>query len=168
MQQKSVIERIGQVVFQQANMNSGNSGSSSLGDFAIVKITSNDTITNKVWEGGQITGTYSSVPVGTTLYKYGSKTGYAWGNVTGTALRVTYSGDLFHTYIVDGLYSVALQNSNGTTAIDSGDSGGPVWRTDTGENLLHGIVTAKINDTNTMYTTPIYYAQNQGFQPKLN
>lgn len=113
-------------------------------------------------------GTYSSVPIGTILYKYGTTTGYSWGSVTGTSLRVTYSFNLFHTYTVDGLYSVALQNSSGTTAIERGDSGGPVWRSDTGQNLLHGIVTAKISDTNTMYTTPIYYAQSQGFQPKLN
>lgn len=168
IQNKTQSGRIGQVVFQQANTNSSNYGVSSLGDFAIVKITSSDTITNRVWEGGQITGTYSSVPVGTTVYKYGSRTGYAWGNVTGTSIRLTYGDGLLAVYTVDGLYSVSLQNSSGTTAIDGGDSGGPVWRTDTGENLLHGIVTAKINGTNTMYTTPIYYAQNQGFQPKLN
>lgn len=168
IQNKTQSGRIGQVVFQQANTNSSNYGVSSLGDFAIVKITSSDTITNRVWEGGQITGTYSSVPVGTTVYKYGSRTGYAWGNVTGTSIRLTYGDGLLASYTVDGLYSVSLQNSSGTTAIDGGDSGGPVWRADTGENLLHGIVTAKTNGTNIMYTTPIYYAQNQGFQPKLN
>lgn len=51
---------------------------------------------------------------------------------------------------------------------DSSNYGGPVWRSDTGENLIHGIVTAGNVNTNLMYTTPIYYAQNQGFQPKVD
>lgn len=165
---KTQSHRIGQVVFQQANTDSNNYGVSSLGDFAIVDITSSDTITNDVWQGGQITGTYSSVPVGTTVYKFGSRTGYAWGNVTSTSLRISYTDGLFTTYTVSGLYSIPLQNSSGTNAINGGDSGGPVWRSDTGENLIHGIVTAGNFDTNLMYTTPIYYAQYQGFQPKLD
>ncbi|QUI22741.1 trypsin-like serine protease [Vallitalea pronyensis] len=168
IEHKTQSHRIGQVVFQQANTDSSNYGVSSLGDFAIVDITSSDTITNDVWQGGQITGTYSSVPVGTTVYKFGSRTGYAWGNVTGTSLRISYTAGLFTTYTVSGLYSIPLQNSSGTNAINGGDSGGPVWRSDTGENLIHGIVTAGIYDTNLMYTTPIYYAQHQGFQPKLD
>lgn len=166
IQNKTQNGRIGQVVFQQANTSSTNYGVSSLGDFAIVKITSSDTITNRVWEGGQITGTYSSVPVGTTLYKYGYRTGYSWGSVTGTSMRITYGDGLLASYTVDGLYSVVLQNSSGTIPVNQGDSGGPVWRSDTGENLLHGIVTAGLGST--MYTTPIYYVQHQGFQPKLN
>ena len=168
---KTRSHRIGQVVFQQANTDPSNYGISSLGDFAIVDVTSSDTITNNVWEGGEITGTYSSVPVGTTVYKFGSRTGYAWGNVTNTGLRITYrnnNGFNPKKYTVGGLYSISLQNSSGTNAINHGDSGGPVWRSDTGENLLHGIVTGGKFDINLMYTTPIYYAQYQGFQPKLN
>ncbi len=47
-------------------------------------------------------------------------------------------------------------------------SGGPVWRVDGSSKLLHGIVTAGPSDGSgrTMYTTPIYYAQNMGFSPR--
>ena len=165
---KNLSNRIGQVVYQQANTNSSNYGVDSLGDFAIVNVTSSDTISNYVQPGVQITGTYSSVPVGTTIYKYVTTTGYSWGNVTATNIRLSYSDGFATTYVVSGLYSMDMKNNSGTTAIDSGDSGGPVWRKDGSSNLLHGIVTAKKNNTNTMYSTPIYYAQNQGFSPKTN
>ena len=158
---------IGQVVFQQANTVPNNTGVSSLGDFAIVEITSSDTLTNDVWMGGDITGTYSSVPVGTILYKFGASAGYSWGSVTHCGVRIAYSNG-FLNYVVGGLYRVTVQNSSGTPAIASGDSGGPVWRSDTGENLLHGIVTANTPDKTAMYTTPIYYPVYQGFQPKLD
>ena len=56
----------------------------------------------------------------------------------------------------------------GTDAIGGGDSGGPVWRSDTGANLIHGIVTAGTPTNNIIYTTPIYYPISEGFQPKLD
>lgn len=164
---KNYSNRIGQVVYQQANTNTSNTGVNSLGDFAIVKVTSSDTISNYVQPGIRITGTYSSVPVGTTIYKYGTTTGYSWGTVTATNLRVSYSYN-YTSYVVRGLYSMNMTNDSGTSAVDGGDSGGPVWRKDGSSYQLQGIVTAKINGTNTMYSTPIAYAQNQGFTPKTN
>jgi len=165
---KNIYNRIGQVVYQQANTGTLNYGVNSLGDFAIVNISSSDTISNYVQPGVQITGTYSSVPVGTTIYKYGTTTGYSWGNVTGINIRATYSGSPGTLYVVGGLYSMSMQNDSGTAAISPGDSGGPVWRKSGSSNLIHGIVTAKIEGTNIMFSTPIYYAQNKGFTPKTN
>ena len=152
--------------YQRANTDPTEYGLSSLGDCAIVNITSNDTITNDIVNGVQITGTYSSVPIGTTVYKYGSTTGYAWGNVLFVGLRLNYGpGDMYH---VGGLTCIPMQNAAGTAAIGGGDSGGPVWRSDTGSNLIHGIITAGKDTNNTVYTTPIYYSIYQGFQPKLD
>ena len=168
IQYKTLNHRIGQVVFQRANTDQYNYGLSSLGDFAIVSITSSDTMTNDVWVGGDIIGTYSSVPVGTIVYKFGYAAGYAWGSVTSTGMRRTYVGSNYTYYTVDGLYQIPVQNSSNTQAIDLGDSGGPVWRTYSGGNYLHGIVTCCSTDYSTMYTTPIYYPMYQGFQPKVN
>ena len=164
--------RIGHVVYAQANTDPQNNGTTRLGDFAIVEITSTDTPTNLVNIGGPITGTYSSLPVGTSVYKFGSRTGYAWGTVTAAGVNSTYdSVDYIYpqtTYIVNGLYRIQLQNATNTNAINVGDSGGPVWRTDNGQNFIHGIVTSGNFSANVMCSTPIYYAQNRGFSPKLS
>lgn len=164
--------RTGQVSYQRANRSSGETGVNSLGDFAIVTLNGNDTPTNRVYGGVSITGTYSSVPVGTTIYKYGATTGYSWGSVTQVSLTVTYTDGLFNTYIVSGLYQSTMQNSSGTDAIAGGDSGGPVYMKDGTANKLHGIVTARKEPTSgpasIMYSTPIYYAEHAGFTVKIS
>ncbi|MBW4081964.1 S1 family peptidase [Paenibacillus sp. S150] len=164
--------RTGQVSYQRANRSSGATGVDSLGDFAMVTLSGSDTPTNKVYGSVSITGTYSSVPVGTTIYKYGATTGYSWGTVTQASISVTYSDGLFTTYYVNGLYQSVMQNSSGTDAIAGGDSGGPVYMKDGTANKLHGIVTARSNPTSgpatIMYSTPIYYAENAGFTVKVN
>lgn len=164
--------RTGQVSYQRANMSSNETGVNSLGDFAIVTLNGNDTPTNRVYGGVSITGTYSSVPVGTTIYKYGATTGYSWGSVTQVSMTVTYSGGVLNTYIVSGLYQSVMQNSSGTDAIAPGDSGGSVYMKDGTANKLHGIVTARKEPTRgpatIMYSTPIYYAEHAGFNVKTN
>lgn len=162
--------RIGQVAYQQANTDSSNYGVTALGDFAIVPLDS-DIATNWVHPGVQITGTYSSVPVGTTVYKYGTTTGYSWGTVEQASIRVTYSDGLLTTYHVSGLYQMNMTNDSGTDAIGQGDSGGPVWRKDGSADKLHGIVTAgnmSHSPKRIMYTTPIYYVEYNGFTTKTN
>ncbi|WP_339253531.1 trypsin-like serine protease [Paenibacillus sp. FSL P2-0136] len=164
--------RTGQVSYQRANRTNGATGVDSLGDFAMVKLTGSDTATNKVYGSVSITGTYSSVPVGTTIYKYGATTGYSWGTVTQASINVIYSDGLFNTYYVNGLYQSLMQNSSGTDAVAGGDSGGPVYMKDGSANKLHGIVTARSNPTSgpakIMYSTPIYYAEHAGFTVKVN
>mgnify|MGYP000058241485 CR=1 FL=1 len=76
--------QLGVVKYQRANENPAQTGVSSFGDFAIVEVNgSTYTPTNKVMgetgAGLNVTGVYSSVPVGTTVYKYGSATKYSWG-----------------------------------------------------------------------------------------
>lgn len=169
--------QIGEIVYQQANTNPDYSGFLSLGDYAIVKKTSSsDTITNDVMGGVEITGLFSSVPVGTTVFKYGYAGGYAWGNVTNVGIREAYTNNFGTVYYTDGCYEIPVRNSSGTQAIQQGDSGGPVWRSYSGENYMHGIVTAQgssivVNNVifTRMYTTPIYYpVYYKNFQPKLD
>lgn len=170
---KDEIHRIGRVAYQQANTDQDDFGSTASGDFAIVPLDS-DTTTNYVLPGVQITDTNHSVPVGTTVYKYGAITGYSWGTVEEIDIRLTYSNGDFHsgnliTYHVSGLYRMNMTNANGTNAIDNGDSGGPVW-TKVGSNyILHGIVTAAKGSESpkrTMFTTPINYVRYRGFAAK--
>lgn len=157
-------DEVGPVVYQQCNQDSGNYGVDSLGDFAIVQAT-NDTMTNYVHPGLRITGTYSSVPVGTTVYKYGTTTGYTYGSVTVAGIRRQYvdPNNPLYVYYVSGLYEIYMSSTNG---VAGGDSGGPVWRVDGSSNLIHGIVSAGSGDGRYMYSTPIYYAQHQGFNPR--
>lgn len=163
----------GQVVYQRANTSSSATGVGTLGDFAVVKLTGSDTATNKVYGGVSITGTYSSVPVGTTIYKYGATSGYSSGTVNQISLTVTYSDGLFTTYTVSGLYQSSMSNSSGTDAIAGGDSGGPVYMKDGTAYKLHGIVTARQEPmsgypASIMYSTPIYYAVDAGFTVKTS
>ena len=86
--------RIGQVSYQRANTAILDTSVNRLGDFSIVLLNSNATTSNIVRKGTStvpITGTYSSVPVGTTIYKYGSTTGYSWGTVTQKSIELTYT-----------------------------------------------------------------------------
>lgn len=164
--------RTGQVVYQRANLSPFENGVDSLGDFAIVELDGTDTPTNRVYGGVSITGTYSSVPVGTTIYKYGATTGYSWGTVTQISLTVTYTNGFNNIYIVSGLTQSVLQNSSNTDAIAPGDSGGPVYMKDGNAYKLHGIVTARVEPENgpatIMYSTPIYYAEHEGFIVKTS
>ena len=169
--------RIGQVVFQRANTAILDTSANSLGDFSFVSLNSNATTTNIVRKGTStvpITGTYSSVPVGTTIYKYGTTTKYSWGTVSQKSVKLTYQLPQYSSiyYYVDGLYKSTMTNSNGTNAIDAGDSGGPVYIQSGSSYLLHGIVTAYTKPASgvnkIMYSTPIYYAQNAGFTVKTN
>lgn len=165
--------RTGQVSYQRANQVTGDMTVDSLGDFAIVTLTESDTPTNRVYGSVSITGTYSSVPVGTTIYKYGFKSGYSYGTVQQIGITVTYSDGLFTTYEVRGLYQSSMQNTAGTDAIEPGDSGGSVYIKDGTAYKLHGIVTARKNPTggnpaSIMYSTPIYYAIDAGFTVKTN
>ena len=77
------------------------------------------------------------------------------------------------SYYVRGLYESSMYNSSGTDAILPGDSGGPVYIKSGSDYLLHGIVTAAdylqaSHPVSTMYSTPIPYAIDAGFQVKTN
>ena len=161
--------RIGQVSYQRANTSSNAQGVETLGDFAIVTLNSNATPTNRVHGGINITGTYSSLPEGTTIYKYGKTSGLSYGTITrvGSTSVTSYSDGLFTTYYVRGLYQSSMRNSSGTDAISPGDSGGTVYIKSGSEYLLHGIVTARREPTSgpasVMFSSPIYYAEDAGF-----
>lgn len=155
--------------YQRANTSESETGVSSLGDFAIVTLNDDVTITNRIYGGVKITGTYSSLPEGTTIYKYGQTTGYSYGTVQQAAL---YTAVEYHNanstmiYYVRGLYKSSMQKADGSTPVDGGDSGGPVYIYNGSDYLLHGIVSARLNST--MYSTPIYYAIDAGFSVKTN
>lgn len=167
---------VGSVTYQRCNTTVGDMSVNSLGDFAIITLSSSFTPTNDVRNATSlvnITSTYSSVPVGTTIYKYGSTTGYSWGTVTYTSMTVQYKNTLgLVEYEVRGLYQSSMQNSSGTNAIDYGDSGGAVYMLDGNSYKIHGSVSGMyVSSTgvNTvMYSSPIYYAQDVGFTPLTN
>ena len=167
--------RIGQVSYQRANLDSSETGVESLGDFAIVTLNSDVSITNKIYGGLNVTGTYSSLPEGTTIYKYGKTSGLSYGTITQASISyaIDYSDGIMTTYYVRGLYKSSMQKSDGSDAIEPGDSGGPVYIKDGSNYLLHGIVTARQNPADgevasVMYSTPIYYAIDAGFTVKTN
>jgi len=138
--------------------------------------------TNKVYNPSvgnyiSITGTFSSVPAGTFIYKYGYSTGHSWGYVQQSSVTVQYSDPItgLNTYYVRGLYKSYMQNSSGTDAVGAGDSGGCVYLND-GSYKIHGNVSGLSQPpagsaTHIMYSSPIYFAidpQNVGFTPKTN
>ncbi len=160
---------IGEVSYQRANTSSLETGVNSLGDFAIVTLNNDVTITNDMIGGREIIGTYSSIPEGTTIYKYGQSTGLSYGTVTRAAINTAFE---YHNegstmiYYVRGLYKSSLQKSDGTSPISGGDSGGPVFLYNGTGYVLHGIVSAQ--EGTYMYSTPIYYAVDAGFTVKVD
>lgn len=166
--------RIGQVSYQRANTSPMEHGVNALGDFAIVTLDDDVTTTSRIHGGVIISGTYSSLPQGATVYKYGQKTGYSYGTVTISSIgsATQYNNKWNMTYYVEGLFLCSMSNSSGTDAIDLGDSGGPVYTKDGSRYLLHGIVAACIDNPsqpNTgMYSSPIYYATDAGFTVKTS
>lgn len=61
---------IGKVAYQRCNTKTGDTSVNSLGDFAIITLNSSSNPTNYVRNSGStvpITGTYSSLPVGTVI-----------------------------------------------------------------------------------------------------
>ena len=164
---------IGQVWYQRCNNDYGNTGTSSYGDFAIVVMNSNYSPTNKARNQTSlisITDVYSFVPVGTTIYKYGSVSGYSWGTVQAVNQTVVYQSG---AYVVRGIVSSYMQNSTATDAILEGDSGGSVYVYDSGSYKLQGNVSGRLvpaagQIAHTMYSSPIIYATSAGFTPKTN
>lgn len=154
-----------------------NPGKNALGDFSIVLLNSSYQPTNKMKSENSTvyaTGTYSSVPVGTSIYKYGQKSKYSYGTVSRTNITVVYkNGAGLNTYEVSGITQSYMQNSSGTNAVETGDSGGCVYTKSGSNYMISGTVSgATVIDgmsiIHVMYSSPIYYAIDQGFTPKLN
>jgi len=163
---------VGKVRYAQCNSDYSNTSATSYGDFAIVGLGTNYTATNKVRNASglvSITGTYPSVPQGTTLYKYGAATGYAWGYVTQANITVSYN-----SYYVRGMYESVIQNSSGTVPIWPGDSGGSVYINTSSGYKLQGLVAAggsfTVGSTTyyRMYSSPMGYPEYFGFTPLTN
>ena len=174
---RTTTNRIGQVAYQRANQAEAAAaqGVNALGDFAIVTLTNNQyTTTNDVRLNIDITGTYSSLPIGTTIYKYGYASGFSYGTVQQymDLTTVTYSGDgKLSKYYVRGLYKHAVETADGSLAVNYGDSGGSVYIKSGSSYLLHGIVTAlgtKVTANDTMYSTPVFFATDVGFRVKTS
>ncbi|MDR1117156.1 MAG: S1 family peptidase [Oscillospiraceae bacterium] len=164
---------IGKVVKQRFAKSTSLTSIETLGDFGIVEITNSSySPTNKVRDATStvaITGYYSSLPVGTAVYKYGSTTGYSYGTVTAVNLTILTS-DGYSSYNVRGITSCSMRNSSGTTPGDGGDSGGPFYINDgaykiSGTYSSHGSYSGVYR---TLYFSPIYYAIDAGFTPKTN
>lgn len=164
---------IGSVTLQRCNTVASNTSISSYGDFAVIALNSNFIGTNQVLSSLgtviPITGTFSSVPVGTTIFKYGYATGHSWGIVSMVNETVVVNGALYQ-YTIRGLTRSVMQNAAQTNAIDYGDSGGPVYIND-GAYKLQGCVQGFQQPQNggvnsVMRSSPIYYSVQAGFTPK--
>ena len=137
--------QIGEIAYVRCNpYGTVNPGKNALGDFSIVLLNQYYAPTNKMKAENSVvsaTGTYSSVPVGTSIYKYGAKTGYSYGEVTRTNVTVVYEKTELEGNIkekvseVSGLTQSYMLNTAGTNAIDEGDSGGCVY-TKSGSNYM--------------------------------
>ena len=160
--------RIGYVSYLRANTDTMlSSGTSMMGDFAIVSLTGTSTRTNKVRNASStvsISDVYSSLPQGTTIYRYGNRTGYSSGTINQNSIDLIYNGSNLQSYRTRGLYQCYVQKP-----IDGGDSGGSVYTKVGSAYKIHGSITAKDQkDEYTMYSSPIYYAIDAGFTPKTN
>ena len=164
---------IGSVTMQRCNTVANNTSISAYGDFAVIALNSNYNGTNTIQSSSgtvvSITGTFSSVPVGTTIFKYGYSTGHSWGIVSMVNETVVSYGNLYQ-YTVRGLTRSVMQNATQTNAINYGDSGGPVYIND-GTYKLQGSVqgfqlpqNGGVNSV--MRSSPIYYTVQAGFTPK--
>lgn len=170
-------KEVGTVAYVRANTIDGALSTESFGDFSIVTLnTSNFTRNNRVRNAGStvpITGTALSCPEGTMVYKYGSTTGYSWGEIISRNETVNYKEKDKPTmkYEINGLSSSRMQNSTLTEAVAAGDSGGSVYiRKSSSVYQLQGSVSGQALDknekpTNIMYSSPIGYAVSAGFTP---
>ena len=166
--------RIGQVVYNRANTIQAVHDIDAYGDFSIITLSGNNTITNEIVWGERIRGTISSLAVGTVVYKYGVSSGYSYGNVRQadvTSIIESVGGYPERTYYIRGLTVCEMYNSDGSDAISAGDSGGPVYIQQGSNYLLFGLVQSKIDDDykadSTMRVTPISYASEVGFTTKI-
>ena len=165
------------MVFHRANQAEAAAaqGVNSLGDFSIIKLTNSAyTTSNKISNNLSITGTYSSLPVGTKIYKYGITTGLTSGTVTQYLDLTTCSYYLNASqYYIRGLYKHKMDVSGSTNGVDGGDSGGPVYIKSGTNYLLHGIVSAcgktvSSGGYDIMYSTPVFFAVDAGFTVKTS
>ena len=144
------------------------------GDYSVIKLNSSYTPTNKVRSANgtnSISGCSYYPTAGTAIYKYGTATGYAYGTINQVDVTVTVS-DLWGQTTVKGLYGTSIRNSNGTTCIDNGDSGGPAYLKSGSSYNIAGIVCAKVTGQTstyqTMYFSPIRNVTGIGFTVKTN
>ena len=134
----------------------------SYGDYSITLASSGYTPSSSVFTTGGNVTTYTGFiynpPEGTYVYKYGSVSGQAYGEIKHIGMSVGASP----TVTIKGLTQVEL--SSGVTA--NGDSGGP-YRIGTNFcGVHHGKSTTLGN--NIVYFTPYIYICNAGFNIKIN
>lgn len=166
---------VGQVVSQRCNTNSNDSSINSYGEFAIIKCTGNYVGTNKVRNSVGISSISSyGYPSGTTICKYGYKSGFSSGTVLQNHLYIVMGGGNYPLYYLKDMMKAEVYNSTYTDAILEGDSGGSVYSLVGNGYQIQGLVSgvgekefgSSVN--NIMFSAPIQYAVNAGFSPKVN
>ena len=132
----------------------------SYGDFSIVELDDGVESSSKVLAGNTtytLSGIKNSVPINTTLFKYGYKTGISQVVVTNTNARI---------HVKDGDYNLYVKGMTQAKLISGGsqdgDSGGPYLAYENGKWYLAGIHSgSKINSdgtsTNVVNFTPCGY-----------
>lgn len=163
--------RIGQVSFARANTDPSKAESvDAYGDFAIVTLNDDVETTTDLFNYVTISGTYSYVPEGATIYKYGNETGLSYGEVIQTSVSDVYGKEYYYTW---GLLKSLMHTLAGhADAVRGGDSGGPVYTKNGSEYHICGIVTGGRSGQldgygeMVMISTPIYAADLVGFDVK--
>lgn len=138
------------------------------GDYAALEIPPEYTPTNRIIasSSGSILPissyfTAPEIPQNTIIYKYGITTQCTASKVSGNnGTSGSYPSTISHLIVSSPI------NGNTANIVAEGDSGGPVWMMNTsGGIILVGIVQAKSNADNQMYTTPIRFPIGSGFIP---
>lgn len=154
------------------------------GDFSIVKLAGAYAATNKIRNATSwidISRIYSSVPVGTVIFKYGATTGYTCSIVDMVGMVVPFTGysgaapmlvKYNVEYYVRGLIRSVKADSGNTNVSAFGDSGGGVYTLYNSKYAIVGTVSGSADENQDgiseyMYTSPIGYAIRVGFSPKL-
>ena len=165
--------KIGEVEVQRCNQSEGHTTLDTYGDFSIVPISNSQYVpTHRVQNATsttEVVGTYSSLLQGADVLKYGCIAGYAWGEVLQTNYYLAFGHSEFQNdYFVSGLTQSILTNGKGTDVSAQGDSGGPIYTRINGETYMHSTITASRKEygssyVNAVFSSPVYYAEINGF-----
>ena len=162
--------KIGEVVKYRGNPSNMSIGVNALGDFAIVETNSNASLSNRLGNGALVVSA-GSVPVGTTVSKYGASTATSSGTVQQIGTNVKYNMGQTE-YFGKNLWTIGMTKSGSNKLCAKGDSGGPVYRKYGSGVQANAVVTAfRTNSSGIatlMYVSPISLAQEVGFAVKTS
>ncbi len=139
------------------------------GDYAFVTVSSSSfDILSTTANGIKLSGYSETISNGQLVYKYGKATGSCYGTI---ALKNATVGDtnIFgETIYIYGLNAFKVYTNVYPTPCAVGDSGGPVYHSDSGNYLIDGTIagfSGNVSEYYLVYYSPIAYAVANEFQP---